>query len=322
VTGADRHPLLGDRLPPLREVLRAHGIVTSKKLGQNFLLDLNLTRRIAASAGDLDGVNVAEIGAGPGGLTRALLETPARHVWAIERDPRCVAALADIAQIAGPRLTVVEADALQVDLPQLLPAPRRIVANLPYNIGTQLLLGWLADAASFERMTLMFQKEVADRLAAAPHSKSYGRLSVLAQWLCDVRPLFDVHPSAFVPPPAVTSTVFELVPLAAPRFPADRDMLENVTRHAFGQRRKMLRQALKPLGGEKLLARAGIEPTARAEELSVEAFCALANAVSSSGISPDATSGRSSTTRSDETVSGVRRAVSLPPSARSVRGRR
>lgn len=286
MTATSRQLPLGDRLPPLRQVLRAHGIVTSKKLGQHFLLDLNLTRRIAASAGDLDGVDVIEIGAGPGGLTRALLESPARHVWAVERDPRCIAALDDIKNLAASRLTIVEADALQVDLPLLTPAPRQIVANLPYNIGTQLLLGWLGSATAFRRMTLMFQKEVADRLTAEPQTKSYGRLSVITQWLCEARPLFDVHPSAFVPPPAVMSTVIELVPRPSPLFPADREALETISRHAFGQRRKMLRQALKPLGGEALLIRAGIEPTARAEELPVEAFCKLANAL----VNPDAAS--------------------------------
>lgn len=271
-------------LPPLREVLARHGIVTRKSLGQHFLLDLNLTRRIVASADGLAGANAIEIGAGPGGLTRALIESPARHVWAIERDARCIAALEEIAAVADGRLTVVQADATGIDLAAVVPAPRRIVANLPYNVGTQLLLGWLAHASAFDGMTLMFQKEVADRLTARPRSKAYGRLSVLAQRLCAVRPLFDINPSAFVPPPAVVSTVVELIPRPEPLCPADRTALESVTRHAFGQRRKMLRQSLKPLGGEALLLRAGMAPTARAEELSVEDFCALANAL----VSPDA----------------------------------
>jgi 16S rRNA (adenine1518-N6/adenine1519-N6)-dimethyltransferase len=271
-------------LPPLREVLARRGIVTRKSLGQHFLLDLNLTRRIVASANGLAGANAIEIGAGPGGLTRALIESPARHVWAIERDARCIAALEEIAAVADGRLTVVQADATGIDLAAVVPAPRRIVANLPYNVGTQLLLGWLAHASAFDGMTLMFQKEVADRLTARPRSKAYGRLSVLAQWLCAVRPLFDINPSAFVPPPAVVSTVVELIPRPEPLCPADRTALESVTRHAFGQRRKMLRQSLKPLGGEALLLRAGMAPTARAEELSVEDFCALANAL----VSPDA----------------------------------
>ena len=271
-------------LPPLREVLARHGIVTRKSLGQHFLLDLNLTRRIVASADGLAGANAIEIGAGPGGLTRALIESPARHVWAVERDARCIAALEEIAAVADGRLTVVQADATGIDLAAVVPAPRRIVANLPYNVGTQLLLGWLAHASAFDGMTLMFQKEVADRLTARPRSKAYGRLSVLAQWLCAVRPLFDINPSAFVPPPAVVSTVVELIPRPEPLCPADRTALESVTRHAFGQRRKMLRQSLKPLGGEALLLRAGMAPTARAEELSVEDFCALANAL----VSPDA----------------------------------
>lgn len=284
MSDAGRNTLSFEHLPPLRQVLRRHGIVTRKSLGQHFLLDLNLTRRIAASAGDLTNANVIEIGAGPGGLTRALLESPARHVWAVERDARCVAALKEVAEVAAGRLTIVEADALTLDLAGTVPAPRQIVANLPYNIGTQLLLNWLADAPAFARLTLMFQKEVADRLTATPRSKNYGRLSVFVQWLCQTQHLFDVNPSAFVPPPSVISTVVDLLPRAAPLAPADRGAFETVTRHAFGQRRKMLRQALKPLGGEALLLRAGIAPTARAEELPVEAFCALANAL----VSPDA----------------------------------
>ena len=270
-------------LPPLRAVLAQHGIVTRKSLGQHFLFDLNLTRRIVAAAGDLTDVNVVEVGAGPGGLTRALLESPARHVWAVERDARCIAALEEVAAVAGGRLSLIEADALTLDIAQAVPAPRRIIANLPYNIGTALLLGWLAVPTDFIGLTLMFQKEVADRLTAEPRSKSYGRLSILTQWLCETRHLFDVNPSAFVPPPAVVSTVVELIPRAVPLFPADRTALETVTRYAFGQRRKMLRQSLKPVGGESLLERAGITPTARAEELSVEAFCALANAFVSPG---------------------------------------
>lgn len=271
-------------LPPLRSVLQKHEISTRKRLGQHFLLDLNLTRRIVASAPSLEGVNVIEVGAGPGGLTRALLESPARHVFAVERDRRCVAALRDIADVADGRLTIVEADALTLDLTNIVEPPRQIIANLPYNVGTQMLIGWLENAQAFERLILMFQKEVADRLVAQPRSKAYGRLSVLTQWLCEARPLFDVNPSAFVPPPAVMSTVVELVPRPGPVAVADRTTLETVTRHAFGQRRKMLRQSLKPLGGEALLQRAGIEPTCRAEELSITEFCALANA-----ISPDAT---------------------------------
>lgn len=273
-----------DGLPPLRDVIARYGIAARKNLGQHFLLDLNLTRRIAASAGNLSGSDVIEVGAGPGGLTRALLETPARHVYAVERDTRCIAALQDIAAVAQGRLTIVEADALTLDLTELSRTPRRVVANLPYNIGTQLLLNWLGNPTAFASMTLMLQKEVADRLTAAPRSKSYGRLSVLTQWLCTTRHLFDVNPSAFVPPPAVMSTVVELVPRTQPSPSADRGTLETVTRYAFGQRRKMLRQALKPLGGTALLERANIAPTARAEELSVEDFCALANAA----ISPDA----------------------------------
>ncbi len=283
MTGTRRDGMDLAALPALREIIARHGISTRKSLGQHFLLDLNLTRRIVASAGDLSNANVIEVGAGPGGLTRALLESPARHVFAVERDTRCIAALRELAEAADGRMTVIEADALTLDLTTITDKPRQIVSNLPYNVGTPLLLGWLENATAFQRMTLMFQKEVADRLTAVPRSKAYGRLSVLSQWLCETRHLFDVKPSAFVPPPAVMSTVVELIPRAEPLAPANRLTLEAVTRHAFGQRRKMLRQSLKPLGGEALLQRAGIAPTARAEELSVEDFCLLANAIVSPG---------------------------------------
>jgi 16S rRNA (adenine1518-N6/adenine1519-N6)-dimethyltransferase len=256
-------------LPPLREVIRRHDLGARKSLGQNFLLDLNLTKRIARAAAPLEHASIIEIGPGPGGLTRALLLAGARRVVAIARDRRCVAAL-----------TVIEGDALAIDPASLAPAPRKIVANLPYNIATPLLFHWLGGVAAYESLTLMFQKEVAQRLAAAPRSKAYGRLSVMVQWLCEVTALFDIAPAAFVPPPKVTSTVVRLVPRAAPLAPCRREELEQVLAAAFGQRRKMLRQSLKSLGvgAETLLAAAGVAPTARAEELSIDESCALARA--------------------------------------------
>ncbi len=267
-------------LPPLREVIARHGLAARKSLGQNFLLDLNLTARIARTAAPLEQVNVIEIGPGPGGLTRALLLAGAGHVTAIERDARCVAALAELAEAFPGRLSIVAGDALELDPATLVPAPRKIVANLPYNIATPLLLSWLGNAAAYQSLTLMFQKEVAQRLAAAPRSKAYGRLSVMTQWLCEVRALFDIPAKAFVPPPKVTSSVLRLTPRAAPLAPCRRDDLERVLAAGFGQRRKMLRQSLKSLGtdAEALLAAAGAAPTARAEELGIEEFCALARA--------------------------------------------
>jgi len=272
-----------DDLPPLREVIRRHGLLAKKSLGQNFLLDLNLTGRIARAAGPLEGVAVVEIGPGPGGLTRALLALGARRVVAIERDPRCIEALAEIAGHYPGRLVVLAGDALEIDpRPQLGPGPVRIVANLPYNISTALLVRWLGLEPWppwYDCLVLMFQREVAERIVAAPGSKIYGRLGVLAQWRTEAKILFDVNPSAFVPPPKVTSSVVRLVPKAAP-LACDRRVLERVTEAAFGQRRKMLRQSLRSLGGDAaaLLARAGIEPTQRAEEIPVAGFVALANA--------------------------------------------
>jgi 16S rRNA (adenine1518-N6/adenine1519-N6)-dimethyltransferase len=266
-------------LPPLRDVIAAHGLGARKSLGQHFLLDLNLTGRIARAAGDLATGSTIEIGPGPGGLTRALLDGGARRVIAVERDDRAIVIQQEIAAAYPGRLEIIAADALEVDCATLGDAPRRIVANLPYNISTVLLLQWLKDIQAFESLTLMFQKEVVDRLAAPPRSPDYGRLSVITQWLCDVRPLFNIDKRAFTPPPNVTSTVVKLVPRAQPLAPARMATLERVTAAAFGQRRKMLRSSLKSLGNvEALLAAAHIEPTARAEELSVEAFCALARA--------------------------------------------
>ena len=270
-------------LPPLRDVIRRHDLTARKSLGQNFLLDLNLTRRIARAAAPLDQCAVIEIGPGPGGLTRALLLEGARHVTAIERDQRCVAALGELAAAFPGRLTVIEGDALALDPAQLVSVPRKLIANLPYNIATALLLHWLPDIAAYDSLTLMFQKEVAQRLAAAPRSKDYGRLSVMTQFMCEVRPLFDIPPRAFVPAPKVTSTVVRLVPRAAPRGDCGFGDLERVVAAAFGQRRKMLRQSLKPLWPvpEPHLLASGIAPTARAEELSVEQFCVLARAAAS-----------------------------------------
>ncbi len=273
-----------DGLPPLREVIRRHGLVAKKSLGQNFLFDLNLASRIARAAGSLAGVTVLEIGPGPGGLTRALLGEGATHVIAVERDERAIAALQEIAALYPGRLAIVAADALRFDpRPQLSVGPVRIVANLPYNIATALLVGWLSIEPWppwFDAAVLMFQREVAARIVATPGSKTYGRLSVLAQWRCEARILFDVNPAAFVPPPKVTSSLVRFVPRAAP-LPCQRALLERATQAAFGQRRKMLRQSLRSLGSDaaSLIAAAGLDPTARAEDIPVAGFVALARAL-------------------------------------------
>ncbi len=272
-----------DGLPPLREVIERHGLAARKSLGQNFLLDLNLTGRIARAAGPLAGVTVVEVGPGPGGLTRALLTEGARKVIAVERDDRAMAALAEIADAHPGRLDAVHGDALAFDpRPHLDGGPVRVVANLPYNIATALLVGWLTAEPWppwYDRLVLMFQREVAERIVAGPGSKTYGRLSVLAGWRAQARILFDVHPSAFVPPPKVVSSVVELVPREEP-LPCERRALERVTEAAFGQRRKMLRQSLRTLAADPLplLEAAGIEPTERAENVPVEGFVALARA--------------------------------------------
>jgi len=275
-----------DALPPLREVVAAHGLAAKKSLGQNFLFDLNLTSRIARAAGPLDEATIVEIGAGPGGLTRALLAEGAGHVIAIERDPRCLAALAEVARHYPGQIEIVEGDALGIDIAQLVGErrPARICANLPYNIATPLLTKWLESRPWppwFDRLVLMFQKEVAQRIVATPAARAdYGRLAVLANWRCATRILFDVPAAAFTPPPKVTSSVVELVPRATP-LPCDVKLLSEVTQAAFGQRRKMLRQSLRGLGVDPLvlLGRAGLDPTKRAEEIDVAGFVALARAL-------------------------------------------
>ena len=284
----------GDSLPPLRDVVSKYGIAPQKALGQNFLFDLNLTRKIARAAGPLAGVTVVEVGPGPGGLTRALLAEGAAKVLAVERDPRCLEALEDIARAWPGRLEIVAGDALTTDFaalakPHLISGPVRLAANLPYNIGTPLLAGWLGQAAWppwYDKMVLMFQREVAERIVATPRQRAdYGRLGVLCGWRSQARILFDVPPEAFTPPPKVISSVVELAPRQNPA-PCDLGRLEAVTQAAFGQRRKMLRQSLKALGGQfagldvmALLESCGISPTMRAEEVEVAGFVALANGV-------------------------------------------
>jgi 16S rRNA (adenine1518-N6/adenine1519-N6)-dimethyltransferase len=267
-----------EALPPLREVIAQHELAARKSLGQNFLLDLNLTRKIARAAMPWSDATVIEIGPGPGGLTRALLLEDAPRVVAVERDDRCIAALQPVIAEAEGRLTVHAGDALETDFAALAPPPWQVVANLPYNIATPLLLGWLAQAQNFTRITVLVQKEVAERLAAKPGGKTYGRLAVAAQWRASVRLLFDIGPQAFVPAPKVTSTIVELTPRAKPLAKAEWSKLERVTAAAFNQRRKMLRAALKSLwpDADAKLEQAGIDPTRRAETLSIEEFCALA----------------------------------------------
>jgi 16S rRNA (adenine1518-N6/adenine1519-N6)-dimethyltransferase len=271
-----------DKLPPLREIIATYGLAAKKSLGQNFLFDLNLTRKIARAAGAQDGGAFYEVGPGPGGLTRALLSEGADKVIAVERDVRCLPALEQIAQAYPGKLDVLSADALDLDETAVLPAGVRIAANLPYNVGTALLIKWLTEPQwppLWASLTLMFQKEVAQRITARPGTEHYGRLSVLAQWRCTARILFDVNRGAFVPPPSVTSSIVRLEPRAQPLAPADLPDLEKITAAAFGQRRKMLRQSLKPLGGEALLEKAGIDPTMRPEDLKIEQFAALARAL-------------------------------------------
>lgn len=267
-----------DALPPLRDVIAAHDLLAKKSLGQNFLLDLNVTDKIAMLAGNLAGTHVFEIGPGPGGLTRSLLKTPAEKITAIEFDARAVEALRPLAEIAAGRLEVIRGDALHTDLTALAPAPRAIVANLPYNIATPLLTGWLAqlraDPGAFESLTLMFQKEVAERIIAPPGNKTYGRLSIITQWLCEARIVYDLPPSAFTPPPKVSSCVVKLTPKklagAQPEFAA----VEKITAAAFNQRRKMIRSSMKDYAHK--FAVFEIDETLRAEDLRVEDFIKLA----------------------------------------------
>jgi 16S rRNA (adenine1518-N6/adenine1519-N6)-dimethyltransferase len=273
-------PLAPDGLPPLREVVAREQLLARKSLGQHFLYDLALTGRIAAAAEGLAQGTTIEIGPGPGGLTRALLAAGAARLVVVERDPRFLPALAEIAARWPGRLEIVQGDALAIAAERIGDAPRRIVANLPYNVGTKLLIGWLAHPDRFESLTLMLQKEVVGRIVAAPDSDAYGRLAVAAQWRWQPRRLFDVPAGAFVPPPRVDSAVVRLVPRAAPLADGDATWLERVTAAAFGQRRKMLRSALRALPGDPLprLAMAGIAPERRAETLAIEEFCALARA--------------------------------------------
>ncbi len=259
-------------LAPLRETIAQFGLDARRKLGQHFLLDENLTAKIARQAGELAGRHVVEVGPGPGGLTRALLATGAERVTAVELDPRAAEAMRALAGHHAGRLRVVEADALATDLAALVPAPRQIVANLPYNVATPLLIGWLHQAACWERMTLMFQQEVAERIAAPPDTPAYGRLAVLAQWTCSTALLMRIPPAAFTPPPKVFSAVVGFQPKPVQPDPALFAAMERLTASAFGQRRKMLRGSLRTLGGEALLEKAGIAPERRAETLDVAEF--------------------------------------------------
>ncbi len=277
-----------DDLPPLREVIRRHDLRAKKQFGQNFLLDLNLTARIARAAGDLSAADILEIGPGPGGLTRGLLAEGARHVLAIEKDPRCLPALAEIARAWPGRLQVIGVDALAVDPLAHLTPPIRVVANLPYNIGTELLIRWMTppDWPPFwDSLTLMFQREVAERIVAQPGSKAYGRLALMVQWRAEARIVLTLPPEAFTPPPKVASAVVHITRRAEPRFPADAGVLARLVAAGFNQRRKMLRAALRGQHPriEALLADAGIPPTARAEEIELERWCRLARAVVAAG---------------------------------------
>lgn len=273
-----------DGLPPLRDVIRDYDLAAKKSLGQNFLLDLNLTAKIARMAGDLTKCDVLEVGPGPGGLTRGLLAEGARHILAIEKDPRCINALQDIAAAHPGRLDILNADALQVDVASLLTPPIRVVANLPYNIGTELLIRWLSPdhwPPFWDSLTLMFQKEVAERIVAKPRMDHYGRLALLVGWRADAKIVMHLPPEAFTPAPKVHSAVVHLTRLLQPRFPADGATLSRITAMAFNQRRKMLRSSLKGLHSEieDILNSVGIAPTARAEEIGLEQFCALSRAI-------------------------------------------
>lgn len=273
-----------DELPPLRDVIATHQLSAKKSLGQNFLLDLNLTAKIARQAGDLSGADVLEIGPGPGGLTRGLLAEGARRVLAIEKDERCLPALQEISDAYDGRLQVINGDALEIDPLQYLTPPIKIAANLPYNVGTELLVRWLTPKEwppFWQSLTLMFQKEVAERIVAQPGGKAYGRLAILAQWRAAAKIVLDLPPQAFTPPPKVSSAVVHLTALPEPRFPADAATLSRVVAAGFNQRRKMLRASLKGVAPniEDHLIAAGIQPTERAEQVSLEQFCALARSI-------------------------------------------
>ena len=273
-----------DNLPPLRDVIATHDLQPKKSLGQNFLLDLNLTAKIARQAGDLSGCDVLEIGPGPGGLTRGLLAEGARRVLAVEKDARCIPALEEVAAAYPDRLKVINADALELDVLAHLTPPVRVVANLPYNVGTELLVRWLTPKEwppYWDSLTLMFQKEVAQRIVAQPGGKAYGRLAILSQWRCNARIVMHLPPEAFTPPPKVHSAVVHLQRLEKPRFEADAAVLSRVVAAAFNQRRKMLRSSLKGISKdiEAHLVAAGIKPTERAEQVPIEGFCALAREV-------------------------------------------
>ena len=278
MTSQDTSHTAIDALPPLSAMVRALDMRARKSLGQNFLFDLNLTRRIARSAGTLNGTTI-EVGPGPGGLTRALLLEGAEQVIAIEKDFRARSVLDSLLTAANGRLQLVEGDALKTPLWEMGNAPRRIIANLPYNIATSLLIQWLEHAPAFESLTLMFQREVAERITAAPGDSAYGRLSILTGWHADAQILFDIPPDAFVPAPKIISSVVQIRPLPAPRFACSQSALETVTRLAFGQRRKMLRASLKSVGGAPMLEAAGIDPQARPQDLDIAAFCRLANSI-------------------------------------------
>ncbi len=273
-----------DNLPPLREVIAKHKLSAQRSLGQNFILDLNITNKIARQAGELKGFDILEIGPGPGALTRSLLAEGARKVLAIEKDFRCIGALKQIAQAYPDRLQIIEEDALNINFMDHLKPPIRIVSNLPYNVGTQLLIRWLTAEhwpSYWDSLTLMFQREVADRIVARPGSKAYGRLAILTQWRCDARITMSLPPSAFIPAPRVSSAVVHFKALKKARFEADQKTLEVVVNKAFNQRRKMLRSSLKNIcqNIEKILENSEINPTQRAEEISLEKFCSLARCI-------------------------------------------
>lgn len=269
-------------LPPLRDIIKRYELFARKSLGQHFLLDTNITDKIVYESENLSGINIIEIGAGPGGLTRSLLKSEAKCVYAVEKDERCIAALNELKVVYGERLVIIPEDALKLSLTDIVPAPRAIIANLPYNIGTQLLVNWLddisADHNAYNYLTLMFQKEVAMRLFAEVDTSQYGRLAVITQWLCDIEDCFDLPASAFTPPPKVMSTVVKLTPLAKPRYDVQKKALEKTLAAAFGNRRKMLRSSLGTISENttQWLESAGIDPTRRAETLSIEEFCRLA----------------------------------------------